>query len=185
MRQLASLMLLLVAFVHLMPLVGVLGPARLQALYGLPIEGPDLAILMRHRAVLFGLLGLYQAWAVFHPEHRSAAFIAGIASLGAFLALVVSTPGHNAHLAKVATIDVVALVLAIVLPDRRAVRDAAHRVTSARRKVTRRGSPRRSQYERKSLVKTETYVRAGQCLDLWGGSHFHGQKVATSIRNST
>jgi hypothetical protein len=114
MRHVAALMLLLVALVHLLPLPGVLGSARLERLYGMPIEGPDLAILMRHRAVLFGLLGLYQLWAVFHPEHRTAAFLAGIVSLAAFLALVHSTPGHNAKVARVAMIDVVALGLALV-----------------------------------------------------------------------
>jgi hypothetical protein len=114
MRHVAALMLLLVAFVHLMPLVGVLGAGRLESLYGVPIDGPDLAILMRHRAVLFGLLGAYQLFAVFAPQHRSAAFVAGIISLGAFLALAYSTPGHNANLAKVASIDVVALVFAVV-----------------------------------------------------------------------
>ena len=91
-----------------------LGTARLEALYGLPIEGADLAILMRHRAVLFGLLGAYQLWAVFRPAHRTAAFVAGIVSLVAFLALVYSTPGHNAALARLATIDAVALVFAVV-----------------------------------------------------------------------
>jgi formate-dependent nitrite reductase membrane component NrfD len=42
------------------------------------------------------------------------AFVAGIASLAAFLALVLSTPGHNANLARVAAIDAVALVFAVV-----------------------------------------------------------------------
>ena len=114
MRQVAAVRLLLVAFVHLPPLVGVLGAARLEALYGLPIEGPDLAILMRHRAVLFGLRGAYQAWAVFRPAHRTLAFVAGIVSLGAFLALVAATPGYNAAIARLATIDTVALVFAVV-----------------------------------------------------------------------
>jgi hypothetical protein len=114
MRHVAALMLLIVAFVHLAPLVGVLGVARLEGLYGVPIDGPDLAVLLRHRAVLFGLLGAYQAFAVFAPAHRSAAFTAGIVSLAAFLALVHSTPGHNANLAKVAAIDIVALVFAVV-----------------------------------------------------------------------
>jgi hypothetical protein len=115
MRQVAvRMILLLVALVHLPPLVGVLGAARLEALYGLPIDGPDLAILMRHRAVLFGLLGAYQLWAVFRPAHRTPAFVAGIVSLGAFLVLVYTTPGHNAALARLATIDTVALVFAVV-----------------------------------------------------------------------
>ena len=114
MRHVAALMLLLVAFVHLTPLVGVLGTGRLEALYGVPIAGPDLAVLMRHRAVLFGLLGSYQLWAVVRPAHRTVAFVAGIVSLGAFLALVFSTPGHNTNLARVAAIDAVALVFAVV-----------------------------------------------------------------------
>jgi hypothetical protein len=114
MRHVAALMLLLVAFVHLPPLVGVLGTGRLQDLYGVPVAGPDLAILMRHRAVLFGLLGGYQLWAVYRPAHRTVAYVAGIASLAAFLALVYVTPGYNAQLARVATIDAVALVLAVV-----------------------------------------------------------------------
>jgi hypothetical protein len=114
MRHVAALMLLLVAFVHLTPLVGVLGTERLEALYGLPIAGPDLAILMRHRAVLFALLAAYQLWAVYRPAHRTVAYVAGIVSLGAFLALVHTTPGHNAALARLAAIDTVALVLAVV-----------------------------------------------------------------------
>lgn len=114
MRHVAALMLLLVAFVHLPPLIGVLGTGRLEALYGTPVTGPDLAILMRHRAMLFGLLGGYQLWAVFRPAHRTVAFVAGIISLAAFLALVYSTPGHNANIARVAAIDVVALVFAVV-----------------------------------------------------------------------
>jgi hypothetical protein len=114
MRQVAAVMLLLVALVHLPPLVGVLGTARLEALYGLPISGPDLAILMRHRAVLFGLLGAFQLWAVFRPALRTLAFVAGIVSLAAFLALVYTTPGYNAALARLATIDAVALVFAAV-----------------------------------------------------------------------
>ena len=114
MQRVAALLLMLVAFVHLLPLVGVLGVARLEALYGVPIAGPDLAILMRHRAVLFGLLGAYQLWAVYRPAHRSVAFVAGIVSLVAFLALVFSTPGYNTHLARVAMIDGVALVFAVV-----------------------------------------------------------------------
>ena len=110
MRHLATFGLLVMVLIHLPPLLGVLGADQLASLYGIDVAGPDLQILMRHRAVLFGLLGAYQAYALFKPAHRTAAFVAGLASLAAFLALAYSTPGYNAHLAKVATIDVVALV---------------------------------------------------------------------------
>ena len=42
--------LVLVGIVHLVPLTGVVGSARLHTLYGVTLDGPDLAILMRHRA---------------------------------------------------------------------------------------------------------------------------------------
>jgi hypothetical protein len=113
MHRFAALMLLFVALVHLLPLQGVLGAGRLQSLYGLAVDGPDLVILMRHRAVLFGLLGAYQLWAIFRPAHRTAAFVAGIASLAAFLALALSTGGYNAAMARVVWVDVAALVMAI------------------------------------------------------------------------
>jgi hypothetical protein len=114
MDYIAPFALLLMAVVHLLPLAGVLGAGRLAALYGVDVAGPDLQVLMRHRAVLFGILGAYQAYAVFAPAHRTAAFVAGLASLAAFLALAYSTPGHNAKLARVARIDVVALVVGAV-----------------------------------------------------------------------
>src|SRR5690349_14833980 len=87
MRHLAAAGVLLMALVHRPPLLGVLGVERLATLYGIDVAGPDLQVLMRHRAVLFGLLGGYQVFAVFRPAHRTAAYVAGLASLGAFLAL--------------------------------------------------------------------------------------------------
>ena len=55
MRYLVSAMLTVVAVINLLPLSGVLGTDRLHALYGVSFDEPNLAILMRHRAVLFGL----------------------------------------------------------------------------------------------------------------------------------
>jgi hypothetical protein len=56
-QKIVSFLLAVVAVIHLLPLMGALGPQRLQALYGLTFSEPKLLILMRRRAVLFGLLG--------------------------------------------------------------------------------------------------------------------------------
>ncbi len=77
MRNLISAMLIVVAVIHLMPLSGVLGSERLSALYGIRLDEPNLAILMRHRAVLFGLLGVFLLYAASRPAFQLAAFIAG------------------------------------------------------------------------------------------------------------
>lgn len=106
--------LLVAALIHLLPLAGVLGADRLQALYGIPVDGPDLAILLRHRAVLFGLLGAFLVLAAFRPALQGLALLAGFASVLSFLALAWATPGHNAALARVVVADLVALA-ALVL----------------------------------------------------------------------
>ncbi|MBP6682432.1 MAG: hypothetical protein KA159_03895, partial [Halioglobus sp.] len=85
MRYLVSAMLLIVAVIHLLPLSGVPGGERLASLYGISVNEPDLAILMRHRAVLFGLLGLFLLYAAFSPPLQTLAFIAGFISVLSFL----------------------------------------------------------------------------------------------------
>ncbi len=91
MRYLVSAMLVVVAIIHLMPVSGVLGAERLTALYGLPVNEPNLAILMRHRAVLFGLLGVFLLIAAFRSELQGYALIAGFASVLSFLYLAWSS----------------------------------------------------------------------------------------------
>lgn len=113
-RLLVTASLLVAAVIHLVPLVGVLGTARLEALYGLPVTDPNLAILMRHRAVLFGLLGTFLAIAAFRPALQSAAFVAGFVSILSFLGLAWSTGGYNDLVARIVSGDIVALVSLII-----------------------------------------------------------------------
>lgn len=114
MRYLVSAMLLIVAVIHLLPLSGVPGGERLASLYGISVNEPDLAILMRHRAVLFGLLGLFLLYAAFSPPLQTLAFIAGFISVLSFLWLAWSVGGYNAQVARVVMADIVALVCLIV-----------------------------------------------------------------------
>lgn len=113
-RILVSAMLVVVASVHLLPVTGVLGTKQLAALYGLSFEDPNLAILMRHRAVLFGVLGLFLLYAAFHPPLQVLALVAGLASVVSFLWLARSVGGYNSLVARVFVADVVALVCLLV-----------------------------------------------------------------------
>jgi hypothetical protein len=114
MRLLISAMLLIVAVIHLLPLQGVLGPERLSALYGLEIAEPNLAILMRHRAILFGLLGLFFLVAAFRPELQFGAIVVGFASVLSFLWIAWSVDGYNAQVRRVVVADEVALACLVV-----------------------------------------------------------------------
>jgi hypothetical protein len=114
MRHLVSAMLAVVAVIHLLPAVGVLGVARLEALYGIPVQEPNLAILMRHRAVLFALLGVFLLVAAVRPAWQPAALVAGFVSVLSFLALARTVGGTNAQLQRVFAADVVALACLVV-----------------------------------------------------------------------
>lgn len=108
--KLISLMLVIAGIIHVLPLAGVMGSDRLAALYGLDFSDPNLAILMRHRAVLFGLLGVFLIYAAFRPSHQPVAFAAGLISAAAFLGLAWATGGYNALMARIVAADIVALV---------------------------------------------------------------------------
>lgn len=114
MQYLVSVMLVVVAVIHLLPLSGVLGSERLAALYGLSFNDPNLAILMRHRAVLFGLLGAFLLVAAFQPPLQTIAFIAGFVSVISFLWLAWSVGDYNAQVRRVFAADVVALICLVI-----------------------------------------------------------------------
>jgi hypothetical protein len=113
-RKLIAAMLFVVGVIHLLPLSGALGAERLAVLYGLSFEEANLAILMRHRAVLFGLLGLFFIYAAFRPALQVLAFVAGFVSVVSFLALAYSVGGYNAEVSRVVVVDWVALVCLFV-----------------------------------------------------------------------
>lgn len=114
MRYIVSGTLFIVAVIHLLPLSGVLSAERLTALYGISFSEPNLEIVMRHRAVLFGLLGVFLLYAAFQPQLQLLAFIAAFASIVSFLWLAWSVGNYNAQIGRVFAADMVALVCLVV-----------------------------------------------------------------------
>jgi len=105
--------LLFAGAIHLPPLVGVLGPARLAKLYGVTVTEPNLEVLMRHRAVLFGLLGAFFVYAAFRSELWDLGLIAGIVSIVAFIGLAWRSAGTTPQLSRVVRIDILGLLLLV------------------------------------------------------------------------
>ncbi len=107
-------MLIVVGVIHLLPLMGALGGDRLSALYGVRIDEPNLEILMRHRAVLFGLLGAFLLFAAFKPPYQNIALLAGFVSVITFLYFAGSAEGFNAAIGRVVIADWIALAALVV-----------------------------------------------------------------------
>ena len=110
MRHVVSAALLAVALIHVLPVSGVLGAEQLAQLYGIGVAEPNVEILLRHRAVLFGILGAWLAAAAFLPVLQPAAFMAGLASVGSFLVVAWQVGGYNAQVSRVVVADLVAFV---------------------------------------------------------------------------
>ena len=103
-------MLIIVGIIHVIPISGVLGPERLTALYGLKFDDPSLQILMRHRAILFGLLGVFILYAAFTPALQPMAFLAAAVSIFSFFWLAYSAPSFNPGIQKIVTGDIIAAI---------------------------------------------------------------------------
>ena len=114
MRFILPIMLLVVGIIHILPLSGVLSAARLLELYGMTFDDPNLEILMRHRAVLFGLLGIFLICSAFMPSLQLPALIAGFLSVVSFLYLSYSVGGYNEQVNRIVIADKVALVCLVV-----------------------------------------------------------------------
>ena len=64
MKYVSVLALLIAGVIHLLPLQGVLGTGNLARLYGVAVSDPNTAILLQHRALLFGVLGVLMLMAI-------------------------------------------------------------------------------------------------------------------------
>jgi hypothetical protein len=110
-------MLIVAGVIHMLPLTGLIGATHLERLYGTTFSEPNLLIMMRHRAVLFGLLGAVMIYAAFRAEIASIAISGGLISAAAFVYLAWSVGGYNTAISRIVIADCIAVVcLAIAAP---------------------------------------------------------------------
>ena len=85
MHHLTVAALLVAGLIHLLPVPGVLGAGTLARLYGIEVPDPNTAILLQHRALLFGILGVLMLAAIPFPSLRGVALWVGLASAASFV----------------------------------------------------------------------------------------------------
>jgi hypothetical protein len=114
MKQLAVAAFLLAGLINVFPLIGVLGAVQLESLYGMDFEGADLRLLMRHRAVLFGLVGGLLLLAAFKPWLRLVASVLGLLSMASFMVLAWPLQEHGVALQRVFWADAVGCAVLVI-----------------------------------------------------------------------
>ncbi|MEV6279807.1 hypothetical protein [Nocardia sp. NPDC051832] len=111
MRRLAGRALLVgVGLLNIVPAAGAVVPEGMYAAYGIAPAGRDLEVVLRHRALLFAVIGIGLLVAVFRPGWRPFALSANAISLGGFLVLAFAGGSVGPGLVRVAAVDVVGLV---------------------------------------------------------------------------
>lgn len=104
--------LLLVGVVNLLPVIVFFDPSKAAQIYGVPVEGESLTILMRHRGVLLSLVGVALVAAAFKADFRVLAVALALISKFAFIFLTFgSAANYTPEIKQVALIDVGAVIL--------------------------------------------------------------------------
>lgn len=114
-KRLSTAALIAVAIINFLPVIGVYSETVLSRLYNTTLTDPDIILLLRHRALLFGLLGGLIFASVFRKEWRGLAIVMAAISMAGFIVLALMMPTGNPAIAKVVRADTIALTL-LVLP---------------------------------------------------------------------
>lgn len=103
--------LLIAGIIHLLPIPGVLGVANLGHLYGITVNDSNTAILLQHRALLFGILGVLMLSAIPLSFLRVTALLVGLISASSFIIVAVWVGNYGAEINRVVIADVIAALL--------------------------------------------------------------------------
>lgn len=114
MTKLTMLLFVVVGLINVLPVMGLFSVERMAALYEVGLEDRNLQILMRHRALLFGLVGGFIIVAAFVPAWRTPAIVFGFVSMMGFIALSGLVGDYNDALRKVVKIDWIGIGLLVV-----------------------------------------------------------------------
>lgn len=111
MKNLSVVALFAGGLLHLLPVSGVMGASTLEHLYGIAPAGPDIAILLQHRALLFGALGVLMLSAIALRPLRIAALALALFSAAGFPLVAAWVGGYNSAIGRVVVADLIAVIL--------------------------------------------------------------------------
>lgn len=106
-----SLLFTAVGIINFIPVVGVISSAKVSGLYDVQLPDGNSAILLRHRALLFGILGGVIIFSAFCKTYQPLALVMGFCSMIGYAALCIQQGDYNQKLKRVLAADWLALAL--------------------------------------------------------------------------
>ena len=110
-RTAARALMIVAGLINAAPAAAAIDPRRIEALYGVAVPDANHALLLRHRAVMLGIVGGGMIAGAFVPRIRAWTAGAGAVSMGSYIALAHAGAAPNAHLSKVERVDYAALAI--------------------------------------------------------------------------
>jgi uncharacterized membrane protein (UPF0182 family) len=86
-------------------------PKKINASYGISVTDVNLELLLRHRAVLFGIVGGLMIFSAIFKRYYDLSVIIGGISMVSFVILYYGIGNINAELKKVMLFDVAAIII--------------------------------------------------------------------------
>ncbi len=114
MGYLTAALFIIAGLINFVPISGIVSGDQLSKLYQIEIASADIELLLRHRAILFGIVGSIIIAAGFVASLRPVATVAGLVSMVAFILLVFATKNSNPNLVQIAWIDVGATIVLLL-----------------------------------------------------------------------
>ena len=103
-------LLFIVGVINFLPLMGLFSAVQLSQAYGVELASNELQVLMRHRALLFGILGGFMLFSLFKPKMQLPAMIMTGCSMLGFLGLILLTGDINDELVTITQVDVAGIL---------------------------------------------------------------------------
>ena len=100
----------LVGIINVLPVMGILGSMQLATAYGIEPPSDTLLLLLRHRALLFGIIGSFVLVSLLRAEYRVPALAMAAVSMIGFLVLAATADGSSDALRKIVAADLVGLL---------------------------------------------------------------------------
>ncbi len=115
MELLFRIILFVAGVINLLPSLLAFLPEKIAKSYGIEIPNVNYELLLRHRAILFGIIGGLMIYSAIVKKHYELSTIAGLVSMTSFIILYFFIGNNiNSELRKVMMIDVVATVILFV-----------------------------------------------------------------------
>jgi heme A synthase len=107
--------LFIAGVINLLPSILAFLPDKISKSYGIDVPNANYELLLRHRAILFALIGGLMIFSAVTKKYYEISTLVGLVSMVSFVLLYfLIGKGINAELNKVMFIDIVAIVILLV-----------------------------------------------------------------------